>query len=99
MHHIDLGPDDYRSSPSRRGAPIEFGRPSPSETQKQTDPLIWGAVVGAIAALVAVLTPMAGLPPSANPLLQSPVTAFAGAFFWGWLAGTIKASLFKPRGY
>lgn len=99
MPHIDLGPDDYRPAPSRRGAPMDFGKPSPSEARKTTNPLIWGAAAGSIAALVAVLTPMTGSSPVENPLLQNPVTAFAGTFFWGWLAGNIKASLFKPRGY
>lgn len=99
MPQIDLGPDDYRAAVSRRGAPIDFGRPSPSETRKQTNPLIWGAVAGTIAALLVVISPMIGSADSENPLLQNPVSAFGGTFFWGWLAGNIKASLFKPKGY
>jgi hypothetical protein len=58
--------------------------------KRETNPLIWGVVVGLIAALLVILTPMAGAPTSPNDLLQNPLTAGGMGFFWGWVAGSIK---------
>ena len=95
MPTIELEPDEFRPAAGERGAPMDFGKPSPNETTRETNPLIWGAVAGSIAAILVLLTAATGGEPSGNALLQNPVAAFAGAFFWGWAAGCIKVVIGK----
>lgn len=57
---------------------------------KETNPLIWGAVVAAIAAVMVVVSDLTGTLRPDNPLLANPLIAAAGGFFWGWAAGSFK---------
>ena len=61
--------------------------------QKQTNPLIWGAVAAAIATLIVIASDLAGTQMPPNPLLDNPMTAAGAAFFWGWAAGSVKVWL------
>jgi hypothetical protein len=96
MHEIELEPGDFRLKEADRGAPLDFGKPSPKEATRETNPILWGGILGTIAAIIAVLPHvLPGMPPSENPLLQSTGSAFGGGFFWGWMAGNIKISVGK----
>lgn len=57
---------------------------------KQSNPLIWGAVGGLIAALLVTLALVFNVKTEPNPLLENPGIAGAGGFFWGWVAGSVK---------
>lgn len=92
---IDLEPDDFRVTEANRGAPLDFGKPSPKETKRETNPLIWGAVLGFAVAILVVLTNVTGGHKSENPLLQTAGSAFGVSFFWGWMAAHIKISIGK----
>lgn len=61
-----------------------------SEPYKRTNPLIWGAVLGLIAAAMPTIDLLTGSQPSSNPLLQNPISAAVVGFFWGWVAGNAK---------
>lgn len=63
-------------------------RPKPGT--KRTNPLLWGAVAGGVVGVLVFLGPFLNLPKSDNTLLQSPVSAAAMSFFWGWAAGSVK---------
>lgn len=96
MQSIDLEPEDFRVKETDKGAPLDFGKPSPNETKRETNPLVWGAALGVFGAFIALLPHvLPGMPVSENPLLQSTGTAFGGGFFWGWVAGNIKISVGK----
>lgn len=63
-------------------------RPKPGT--KRTNPLLWGAVAGGVVGVLVFLGPFLNMPKSDNTLLQSPASAAAVAFFWGWAAGSVK---------
>lgn len=62
----------------------------PKPGTKRTNPLLWGAVAGVVVGVLVFLGPILNMPKSDNTLLQSPVSAAAAAFFWGWAAGSVK---------
>jgi hypothetical protein len=62
----------------------------PKPGTKRTNPLLWGAVAGGVAGVLVFLGPTLNMPKSDNALLQSPASAAAVAFFWGWAAGSVK---------
>ncbi|OJX25699.1 MAG: hypothetical protein BGO83_12865 [Devosia sp. 66-14] len=43
-----------------------------------------------MAGVLVFLGPTLNMPKSDNALLQSPASAAAVAFFWGWAAGSVK---------
>lgn len=61
-----------------------------TEPYKRANPLIWGAVLGLIAAAMPIIDQLSGSEPSSNQLLRNPISAAVVGFFWGWVAGNAK---------
>jgi hypothetical protein len=64
---------------------------------RPANPLIWGAVLAVICAVIVTLTQLTGTPVPENRLLQTPLAAAAPGFFFGWAAANIKNWLGRPR--
>lgn len=56
----------------------------------QANPLVWGAVAGALGCAIVLVNQWTGTEGPDNPLLSSPASAGAISFFWGWVAGNAK---------
>lgn len=65
---------------------------------RKTNPVIWGAVTGLIAAAIVTLSKLSGQPDSANSLVNNPLSSAAIGFFWGWAAGNLKLWYGKRSG-
>jgi len=69
---------------------------STDKTYKNADPMMWGGVLGLVAAVVVALSQIFMVEQSSNDLLQTPFQAAGGGFFMGWAVANYRNWVNRP---